>query len=63
MRIRYINAKHAGANHDSFIWNCSEALTFFENAYRSGDRNSRLLGARRLFMLYDYIIKSVSVSR
>lgn len=44
-RIRYINAKFAGSNHDAFVWNRSLASTFFEaNQHRFNNPRRYLLG-------------------
>ncbi|XP_036337852.1 uncharacterized protein LOC118747793 isoform X4 [Rhagoletis pomonella] len=44
MRIRYVNAQYPGSNHDSHIWNISNARYFFEKKYLDGERNTWLLG-------------------
>ncbi|XP_017480233.1 PREDICTED: putative nuclease HARBI1 [Rhagoletis zephyria] len=43
-RIRYANSRYAGASHDSFIWENSDASTYFHAQYENGDRSTRLLG-------------------
>ncbi|XP_017465227.1 PREDICTED: uncharacterized protein LOC108358413 isoform X1 [Rhagoletis zephyria] len=47
MRIRYVNAQYPGSNHDSHIWNVSNARYFFEKKYQDGERNTWLLGDAR----------------
>ena len=44
MTIRYVNANHPGACHDSFIWNASELDGHLKNCFVNGDKNSWLLG-------------------
>lgn len=44
MRIRFIDAKYPGCNHDAHIWSLSKARSFLEQKYRDGERNSWLLG-------------------
>ncbi|XP_017474714.1 PREDICTED: putative nuclease HARBI1 [Rhagoletis zephyria] len=44
MRIRYVNAQYSGSNHDSHIWNVSNARYFFKKKYLDGERNTWLLG-------------------
>ncbi|XP_050339117.1 putative nuclease HARBI1 [Bactrocera neohumeralis] len=44
MKIRYVNAQFPGSNHDSHIWNVSNARYFHEKKYLDGERNSWLLG-------------------
>lgn len=43
-RIRYVNARHPGASHDSHVWNASEAADYIKRNYLNGDTNTRLLG-------------------
>ncbi|XP_058985683.1 putative nuclease HARBI1 [Musca domestica] len=44
MRIRYLDARHAGSAHDSLIWNMSHAKQILRERYDGGDRNSWILG-------------------
>ncbi|XP_036336534.1 putative nuclease HARBI1 [Rhagoletis pomonella] len=44
LRIRYVDACHPGACHDSFIWNNSDLRVHFERQYLQGARNAWLLG-------------------
>ncbi|XP_061509041.1 putative nuclease HARBI1 [Anopheles gambiae] len=44
MKIRYVNAKFGGANHDSHIWNVSGMDNLFETKHRSGETAFKLLG-------------------
>ncbi|XP_067636685.1 putative nuclease HARBI1 [Eurosta solidaginis] len=44
MAIRYVDATHAGACHDSLIWNTSELRLSMEQDYLLGTRNVWLLG-------------------
>lgn len=46
MRIRYVDARHAGASHDSLVWNASEFRGFLKRNYDGGERNNWLLGMR-----------------
>ncbi|XP_049301680.1 putative nuclease HARBI1 [Anopheles funestus] len=42
--IRYVNAKYSGSNHDAFIFEESPANLFFEERWREGDRQCKILG-------------------
>ncbi|XP_065368768.1 putative nuclease HARBI1 [Calliphora vicina] len=42
--IRFIDARHPGSNHDSFIWRGSQVNQFFNSLYSGGKRNFWLLG-------------------
>ncbi|XP_046801010.1 putative nuclease HARBI1 [Lucilia cuprina] len=44
MVITYVDARHPGANHDSFIWDQSAAEHYFKSNYLNGRRNTWLLG-------------------
>ncbi|XP_058122783.1 putative nuclease HARBI1 [Anopheles ziemanni] len=43
-KIRYVNARFSGSNHDSFIFNNSTCMGFFEDKWRNGERMFKLLG-------------------
>ncbi|XP_036343854.1 putative nuclease HARBI1 isoform X1 [Rhagoletis pomonella] len=43
MRIRFVDASHPGACHDSFIWNNSDLRACFEREYLRGGNNFWLL--------------------
>lgn len=42
--IRYVDARHPGSNHDSFIWQSSAARDYFQNQHNNGKQNTWLLG-------------------
>ncbi|XP_017467535.1 PREDICTED: putative nuclease HARBI1 [Rhagoletis zephyria] len=44
MRIRSIDARYPGCNHDSHIWGLSKLRFYMERRYRKGERNTWLLG-------------------
>ncbi|XP_055904788.1 putative nuclease HARBI1 [Eupeodes corollae] len=44
MRIRYADARHAGASHDSLVWNSSELRGTLQRKYDGGERSKWLLG-------------------
>ncbi|XP_065366368.1 putative nuclease HARBI1 [Calliphora vicina] len=44
LRIRYVNATHPGACHDSFIWRTSNIRAHLEGKYLQGSHNFWLLG-------------------
>ncbi|XP_067648034.1 putative nuclease HARBI1 [Eurosta solidaginis] len=44
LKIRYVDASHPGASHDSFIWNVSELRTHLEDQYLQREANFWLLG-------------------
>ncbi|XP_055912672.1 putative nuclease HARBI1 [Eupeodes corollae] len=44
MKIRCVDAKYPGSNHDSHIWNLSNAKMHFKKKYDEGERNTWLLG-------------------
>ncbi|XP_055910547.1 putative nuclease HARBI1 [Eupeodes corollae] len=44
MRIRYADARHAGASHDSLVWNSSELRGTLQRKYDGGERSTWLLG-------------------
>ncbi|XP_017467848.1 PREDICTED: putative nuclease HARBI1 [Rhagoletis zephyria] len=44
MRIRSIDARYSGSNHDSHIWGLSKLRFYMERRYREGERNTWLLG-------------------
>lgn len=44
MKIRAVDSCRPGSCHDSFIWNMSNARTYFLNEYSNGNKNSWLLG-------------------
>lgn len=44
MRIRSVDARYAGSNHDSHVWNLSDARHYFEQQYQQGVRNNFILG-------------------
>ncbi|XP_058122889.1 putative nuclease HARBI1 [Anopheles ziemanni] len=43
-RIRFVDARFKGSNHDSCIFSISPAYAYFEQKWRSGDRMFKLLG-------------------
>ena len=49
MCFRYVNAKHPGACHDSFVWNNSEIRGVLQENYDKGERNTWLLGLFSVF--------------
>ncbi|XP_037827945.1 putative nuclease HARBI1 [Lucilia sericata] len=42
--IRFVDARHPGSNHDSFIWKGSQADDYFNLLYSGGERNVWVLG-------------------
>ncbi|XP_036334306.1 putative nuclease HARBI1 isoform X1 [Rhagoletis pomonella] len=44
MRIRYLDARHAGSASDSLIWNVSDARSMLRDRCEAGERNCWLLG-------------------
>lgn len=44
MRIRCVDARYPGSNHDSHVWNLSDARQHFEQQHQQGVRNSFILG-------------------
>lgn len=44
LKILNINARYAGATHDSYIWRHSAVRNMLEDCYNRGDSNSWLLG-------------------
>ncbi|XP_036340840.1 putative nuclease HARBI1 [Rhagoletis pomonella] len=44
LKVRYVDASHPGASHDSFIWNTSDLRAHFEQDYLRGVTNFWLLG-------------------
>lgn len=44
LKVRYVDASHPGACHDSFIWNISDLRAHFEQDYLRGVTNFWLLG-------------------
>ncbi|XP_036320596.1 putative nuclease HARBI1 [Rhagoletis pomonella] len=44
LKIRYVDASHPGASHDSLIWNVSELRSHFETEFSNHPRNFWLLG-------------------
>lgn len=44
MCIRYMNARHGGASHDSAIWEVSALKDFLKNNFEMGDKDSIILG-------------------
>ncbi|XP_037808570.1 putative nuclease HARBI1 [Lucilia sericata] len=44
MFITYVDARHPGASHDSFVWNHSSADHYFKTLFLNGKRNFWLLG-------------------
>ena len=44
MKIRAIDGRFPGSNHDSHIWNLSSARKYMEEKYIAGLRNTWLLG-------------------
>lgn len=42
LKILNINARHAGATHDAYIWRLSRVQTELEWHYNNGDHNSFL---------------------
>ncbi|XP_046801077.1 putative nuclease HARBI1 isoform X2 [Lucilia cuprina] len=42
--IRFVDARHPGSNHDSFIWKSSQADQYLNNLHTNGKRNFWLLG-------------------
>lgn len=54
MRIRFIDAKFPGCNHDSHIWNLSKAKASMERKYQDGERNTWLLGIYFLNTVYKF---------
>ncbi|XP_054746643.1 putative nuclease HARBI1 [Anastrepha obliqua] len=44
LKIRYVDASHPGASHDSLIWNVSELRSHFETQFSNHQRTVWLLG-------------------
>ncbi|XP_055902385.1 putative nuclease HARBI1 [Eupeodes corollae] len=44
MRVKFIDARYPGSNHDSHVWNLSSAKTHFERKFREGERNTWIIG-------------------
>ncbi|XP_036346180.1 putative nuclease HARBI1 [Rhagoletis pomonella] len=44
MVITFVDARHPGANHDSFVWNVSHAEQELKSDYNNGKTNTWLLG-------------------
>ncbi|XP_017474337.1 PREDICTED: putative nuclease HARBI1 [Rhagoletis zephyria] len=44
MVITFVNARHPGANHDSFVWNVSHAEQELKSDSNNGKTNTWLLG-------------------
>ncbi|XP_049301914.1 putative nuclease HARBI1 [Bactrocera dorsalis] len=44
MRIKSIDARYPGCNHDSHVWGLSKLRSHMERRYREGERNAWLLG-------------------
>lgn len=56
MRVRYIDATHPGASHDSFIWRVSELRNNLQQSYIENN-NSWLLGKHEyVFILFNTLI-------
>lgn len=43
-KIRCVDPRFQGSNHDSHIWRASAARAYFEDLHANGDRNTKLLG-------------------
>ena len=56
MRIRFVDAKHAGACHDSLIWKVSEFRSHLLQRYLGGERNFWLLGKNMCILISRFII-------
>ncbi|XP_055908282.1 putative nuclease HARBI1 [Eupeodes corollae] len=44
MRVKFIDARYPGSNHDSHVCNLSLAKTHFERKFREGERNTWIIG-------------------
>ncbi|XP_049308863.1 putative nuclease HARBI1 isoform X2 [Bactrocera dorsalis] len=44
LRIRSIDARYPGCNHDAHVWGLSKLRCYMERRYREGERNTWLLG-------------------